>query len=426
MSQDLLSRAAETLKLNDLGRYTVPRHGLYPFQWNWDSCFTALAQVYFDETRAWMEIETLFEHQWSDGMVPHIIFHKHDDGYFPGPEVWRTERDVPTSGITQPPVAGFTIVELYRRSKDRDAAAERARALLLKVVKWHEWFYRCRDPMSTGLVAVIHPWETGRDNSADWDEAFERVPTEGVEPFVRKDTQHANPAHRPTQSQYERYIWLVQKFRSLNWDNEKLHEASPFRMVDPGFNAILLRSIAEVRGLAVELGETEIATRSELMLKKGLNALDSLWNESINQYSCYDRILGKLIDTPSVGGILAVFAPIPNSRALSISQRIEIIAKTARYLVPSHDLNDASYDGERYWRGPVWLIVNFMISNGLDQAGLHEIAKRIKRNSLELIETGGFAEYYNPMNGNPCGGDKFTWTAAIVIEFLKNADVSNS
>ena len=90
---------------------------------------TALAQVYFDEARAWVEIETLFAHQWDDGMVPHIIFHKMDDGYFPGPDVWSTGRDVPTSGITQPPVAGFAIRQIFLRSKDRDAAAERARLL---------------------------------------------------------------------------------------------------------------------------------------------------------------------------------------------------------------------------------------------------------------------------------------------------------
>ena len=420
MSEELITQAAKILELNDLGHYTVPRHGLYPFQWNWDSCLTALAQVHFNEERAWTEIKTLFDHQWDDGMVPHIIFHKHDDGYFPGPDIWHTGRDIPTSGITQPPVAGFAIAKLYHRSKNRDKAKDHAQALLPKVMKWHEWFYRCRDPLGTGLVAVIHPWETGRDNSVDWDEALERVPTEGVLQFVRKDIQHTNPAHRPTQSQYERYIWLVQKFRFLAWDNEKLHDASPFKMVDPGFNAILLRSVAEIRSLATELGEVEIAARSDLMLKRGLSALDGLWNETLGQYTCYDRVLEKGIDVPSVGGILTVFAPIPTTRAHAIAYRVELISQTAKYLIPSHDPNDSCYDGERYWRGPVWLIVNYMISNGMCQAGLHDIAKNIEIDSLKLIQSGGFAEYYNPITGAPCGGDQFTWTAAMVIEFLKD------
>ena len=80
------------LRENDRGSYTVPTKGLYPFQWNWDSCFTALGLSHFDPGRAWTEIETLFAHQWDDGMVPHMVFHEAAPGYFPGPEVWSTGR----------------------------------------------------------------------------------------------------------------------------------------------------------------------------------------------------------------------------------------------------------------------------------------------------------------------------------------------
>ena len=93
---ELIARAIEILRENDRGHYTVPTKGLYPFQWNWDSALTALGQAHFDEDRAWTEIETLMAHQWPCGMVPHIIFHEHDDGYFPGPDVWQTSRPVPT------------------------------------------------------------------------------------------------------------------------------------------------------------------------------------------------------------------------------------------------------------------------------------------------------------------------------------------
>ncbi|MBU0781249.1 MAG: hypothetical protein KKC72_14545, partial [Alphaproteobacteria bacterium] len=237
MANAIFDHAAEILRENDRGTYTVPTHGLYPFQWNWDSCLTAIGQAHIDEGRAWTEIDTLFDHQWDDGMVPHIVFHQHDDGYFPGPNVWQTHRPTPTSGITQPPVAGFAVRRIFDMAKDRDMARARAGALLPKIAAWHDWFFRSRDPQGTGLVAIIHPWESGRDNSVDWDAAFERVPTTGVLPFVRRDTQHANPDHRPTQAQYERYIYLVQLFRGLNWDNTKLHDASPFQVVDPGFNA---------------------------------------------------------------------------------------------------------------------------------------------------------------------------------------------
>jgi len=99
-SAELMQKAEGILALNDRGSYTVPTYGLYPFQWNWDSCLVALGQRHSNEPRAWLELHTLFDHQWDDGMVPHIVFHEPDDGYFPGPDVWATGKQVPTTGIT--------------------------------------------------------------------------------------------------------------------------------------------------------------------------------------------------------------------------------------------------------------------------------------------------------------------------------------
>jgi glycogen debranching enzyme len=419
MRQDLIDQAIAVMRLNDRGSYTVPTHGLYPFQWNWDSALSALGFAHFDEDRALTEIETLMAHQWDDGMVPHIIFHQHDDGYFPGPTVWRTGREVPTSGITQPAVAGFALRRLIDRSPNRAAHANRARALLPRIHAWHAWFFRTRDPQGTGLVAIIHPWESGRDNSIDWDDAFTRVPTEGVEPFQRRDTSHANPAHRPTDEQYKRYIYLVQLFRSLNWDTAKLHDASPFRIVDPGFNAILIRACADLAVLADSLGEADIARQSHALAEKGIAAMESLWHPGLGQYVCFDRVAGKLVESPSVGGLLAAFCAVPRARAAAIARRIALLGNHCRFLVPSHDPQSPDFDGKRYWRGPVWLVVNYMIADGLAFAGETTTADRITAGSIRLIEEGGFAEYYDPITAEPCGGGSFTWTAAMVIEMLK-------
>jgi len=413
--------AIEVLKENDRGHYTVPTKGLYPFQWNWDSCFTALGQAHFDEDRAWTEIETLFEHQWPDGMVPHIVFHVLDDGYFPGADVWDTKRPTPTSGITQPPIAGFALRQLFERTTDRAMAERRARALLPKIEKWSAWFYTNRDPHGEGLVAILHPWEAGRDNSIDWDEAFERVPTDGIAPYTRRDTQHADPAHRPTKEQYDRYLWLVEHFRSLGWDNSKLHDASPFQLVDPGFNAILIRGCEDIAAVAEALGDHDTARRNRERAVKGLVALDALWSERHGQYLCFDRVAGKLVDSASIGGLIPVFAAIPAARAEAIGRVISRQAEKLKYVVASHDPNDDRFDAKRYWRGPVWLVCNFLIVNGLTHAGRQQEADLITRSSLELIEQSGFAEYYDPYTGEPCGGGRFTWTAAMVLEFLSSS-----
>lgn len=417
----MYARAAEILSLNDRGHYTVPTSGLYPFQWNWDSCLVAIGQQHLNEARAWLEIRTLFDHQWSDGMVPHIVFHKLDDGYFPGPDVWSTGREVPTTGITQPPVAGFAVWRLYERAKDKALARQHATVLMGAIDRWHEWFYTHRDPQGTGLVALIHPWESGRDNSVDWDAALGRVPTEGLQPYQRRDLQHAEADHRPTKDQYDRYISLVQHFRSLQWDNSKLHDASPFKVVDPGFNAILIRSCADLAQLAEQLGDESLAARNRARAGKGLAALESLWSDSLQQYQCYDRAVNSLVSSASVGGLLPALTSIPTHRADALVRRMEDIGETAGYLVASHDPADPRYDAKRYWRGPSWLIINYLIADGLQQAGHTDLVRRIQSASLDLINRSGFAEYYDPETGEPCGGSTFSWTAAMVMEFLRES-----
>ena len=412
----LTQNAIDILRENDRGTYTVPTKGLYPFQWNWDSCLTALGQRHFDESRAWTEIETLFDHQWPCGMVPHIVFHQMDDGYFPGPDVWATGRPVPTSGITQPAVAGFALKRLFDRATDRDQATRRAAALLPKVAAWHRWFFATRDPMGEGLVAIIHPWEAGRDNSIDWDGPLDRVPTEGIAPYTRRDTQHADPTHRPTKAQYDRYLWLVEHFRALNWDTSKLHDASPFQVVDPGFNAILLRSCADLADLADALGDADLAAECRAQAARGQAALEALWSDEHGQYLCRDRVTGDLIDSASIGGLLAAFCAIPATRAAAIAASIE--RHDTQYRVASHSPQDPRFDGKRYWRGPVWLVVNYMIADGLARAGQAVAAARITASSLDLIRESGFAEYYDPQTSEPLGGGRFTWTAAMVLEFL--------
>jgi len=414
-------RAGRILADNDHGSYTVPTKGLYPFQWNWDSCLTALGQRHFDERRAFTEIETLLAHQWPDGMVPHIVFHKNDDGYFPGPGVWNTKRPTPTSGITQPPVLGLVLRRLYEEARDKALAAERIRPLLAKAAAWHQWFYAVRDPEGTGLVALLHPWESGRDNSVDWDEALARVPTEGVEPYQRRDTQHVNAAQRPHKAEYDRYVWLVQRFRSLDWDNTKLHDASPFQVVDPGFNAILIRSDEDVAHLAELLGVKGIPEEARQRVAKARGAFDMLWSDRHGQYVCLDRVAGRLVDNASIGGLLPLVASVGTpERQRKLRDRIRILRGQVNYGIPSQDPSDPRFEAKRYWRGPVWIIVNYLIADGLKRCGLDDAAAEVIADSLALIEKSGFAEYYDPHTGEGLGGGSFTWTAAMVAELVSS------
>jgi len=83
------------------------------------------------------------------------------------------------------------------------------------------------------------------------------------------------------------------------------------------------------------------------------------------------------------------------------------------YAVPSLDPFDEKLDEKRYWRGPVWGIVNYMIADGLKCAGEDLWSDRIRKDTAKLMEQHGFAEYYDPKTGEGLGGVDFSWTAAM-------------
>jgi hypothetical protein len=65
-----VEKARRILDQNWTGSYTKPAPALYPHQWNWDSAFIAMGRSHYDTPRAMLEIETLFDAQWQNGMVP--------------------------------------------------------------------------------------------------------------------------------------------------------------------------------------------------------------------------------------------------------------------------------------------------------------------------------------------------------------------
>jgi hypothetical protein len=65
-----------------------------------------------------------------------------------------------------------------------------------------------------------------------------------------------------------------------------------------------------------------------------------------------------------------------------------------------------------------------MLADGLARNGHVDDAAAIAADSLPLLATGGFAEYYDPLTGEGLGGRRFTWTAAMVADLLKPRECS--
>lgn len=417
MTDTMDESARATLRANDRGGYTVPNGRVYPFQWNWDSAFVALGFDRFDRPRAWEEIETLFRAQWADGFVPHIVFWQDDPGYFPGPSVWDTGKDPVTSGITQPPVAATSVRALWDSAKEAgesEAYRPRLEALFPKLMDWHRWFRDRRDPDGRGVVIAMHPWETGRDNSPEWDAPGEPIDVSNVGEYVRRDTGHLDHKMRPTKLEYDRYLALVQYGRAQGWDHARITAGNPFQVADVGMSMILLRANRDLLALAEELGRTAEAAELRELVARAEAGIGWLWDEEHGCWCSRDRLTGRPSGYVTSASFLGFYAGLRDpARDAAMLAHFDRIAAQIRYMVPSLDPEDPGFQMIRYWRGPVWAVVNWMIGTGLAEAGHADRAARVREDTLALMRLNGFQEAYSPIDGAASGGDDFSWTAAI-------------
>ncbi|MGH7903752.1 MAG: MGH1-like glycoside hydrolase domain-containing protein, partial [Candidatus Dormibacteraceae bacterium] len=82
------------------------------------------------------------------------------------------------------------------------------------------------------------------------------------------------------------------------------------------------------------------------------------------------------------------------------------------------DPREACFDPARYWRGPVWVNVNWLAIEGLARCGLAEEANGLGGATLAMLERSGMSEYFDARDGSPLGIGGFTWTAALTLDLL--------
>ncbi len=411
-------RARRVLAQNDRGGYTVPSPGLYPFQWNWDSAVVALGWMTFDESRAWRELDRLFEGQWDSGLLPHIVFHVPADTYFPGPGEWGTadRHHPPTSSISQPPLAATMVRMMSERAADPDLAKRAVAQLLPKLLAWHRWWFRDRDPEGTGLVATFHPWESGLDNSPAWDEPLAAVPPTS-RAYARRDTGFVDAARRPRQADYDRYVYLMDFFRQTKFDPARIYAECPYRVADFGLNTILLRATDDLAELCHRHDEPGAAEEMGAAADRSRRALAGLWSEKSGVYVSRDTRTGRLLEARTHSTFLAWYGRVAHS--VEVDRRLlagcnDWLARVPQGLPSTHP-DAPEFEPQRYWRGPVWPHMNWLIAQGLAEAGHAAPPTALRHSTRSLIARGGFREYFNPLTGEGYGGSDFSWTAAVTL-----------
>jgi len=407
----LTQDAINLLSRNDRGGYTIPTAGLYPHQRNWDSDFAALGFATFDKERAWTEVLSLIAGQWPNGMIPSIIFRSDDPDYFPGPSRWgRTPGEIPSTGVSQPPVLATVVRQIA--GDDLVRLAEVFDALCA----FSRWYHN--DRTAHGIVATVHPWETGRDNCPEWNiglDAMQVAPD--LAPYERKDNTHVDPSYRPSQEQYDKYLTIVNFGDRLGWDQRQLTDEGPFLMADPNIHFILLRADKDLLAMGRALGKSpETLAEIQTWIAKGEKASDYLWSEELGAFTVRDLRSGACSAGFSNASALCFYAGTGTAHQRNrVLENLTRIADKVDYMLPSWDPDAPGFEAQRYWCGPVWPQMNYMTALGLAEQGEQALADRINGDLIRAIEKFGFWECFNPLTGEGCVGANFSWTAALYL-----------
>ena len=414
-----INRAKKTLLGNRRRGYTLPTNNkLYPAQWNWDSGFIALGYSYFNLNFALKEINTLLEGQWKDGMVPHILFHKINTNYYPNYTSWNCGNKIHSSGITQPPILATILKRILDKNKINRSQSINVKKIIKKIKKFHEWFIQFRDPKKTGLVSILHPWESGYDNSPIWDRSMEQIKIEKNLKYVRADNKVINPEYRPLNIDYDRYVTIKNHLRKIKYNPKLAYKSSPFNVIDVGFNSIFLKANKDLICLLdkFNLDQSKINKYIKLTEKNFLK----LYDKKKETFFSKDIKNKKKIYIPSITNYFVLFADLDNHKInKKLIQNLKKYNSNEKYFFSSIKPNHKSFEEKRYWRGPVWINCNWFIYQGLKNKDI-TFSNFVRKKTIELLEKSSFYEYFSCKDGQPMGANNFSWSASLYLDLKIN------
>jgi hypothetical protein len=356
--------------------YTCPSPRHYPWQWYWDSCFTAIVWRHFDPDRARRELESLLAAQREDGFIGHTIFWNH-----PLRDLRRftyniTARGALSTSTIQPPLLAWAW-----RITVGDPAAEP------RIAAHYNWLAGHRDLDGDGLIWIIQPDESGLDASPQFD------------PVWGHQT-HGRPG----------FPLLVRRNRHHDFDLRSVVNAGGPVCCEVVTNVLY--------GLALlALGRRSITPA----------IVERLYDERTGLFSpaAWPKPQAAI---PTTWSALAPLALPDLPEAIGRRLVEEHLLDPRRFWLPvpppsvsAGDPKFSARDGvpglRRYWRGPTWINAAWLVWLGLIRLGYSDSAETLVERLSAAVSGAGLREYYHPYTGRGMGAPSFAWST-LILEML--------
>lgn len=354
-------------------------------QWIWDAMFVVellailpdkkelirgVFQNYWDFQDRWNQKRPDYAHN----MVPCMI----------EPRNTTTWNEYPA--YSQIPILGWGLERVFNRNRDR----ELLRQSLGPLEKFHEWYWRERDVMDTGLIAV-----------GSYSEII----------------QHGR---------YETFD------NECNLDDLKL-TVHPRRKGDgeglwygdiclPGNTGYLISSEKSLERLAKEIGDHAMSERRRKRIEKSVEAVRKyMWDDESGCFLAVNRDTLEKIRVATIGSWMPLMAEVPTSKmAGRMAETIMTDHWQTPLPVPTVDWKDKRWVSNSYWRGDVWPAPNYQVADGFARYGYHDIAAGICDKTIANALKNGINEHYDSLSGQPLGVPYLGMTCTIVTMMLDN------
>jgi hypothetical protein len=354
--------------------YTRPSPGHYPWQFYWDSCFTAITWRHFDPVRSRRELQSLLAAQREDGFIGHTIFWDTPLEGFRRFTYNVTSSDAQMTSSIQPPLLAWAW---------RIAVGDPAE--VPEIAAHHRWLEANRDLEGDGLIWIVQPDESGMDASPQFD-------------VVWGNRAHGLPG----------FVQLVRRNRRLGYDARRVAAAGGPVVCEVMTNVLysLARSALGLPSLTATIVERMYDDRTALF--SALVRPQPKRRASVTWAALSPLALP---DLPEEIGHRLVQEHLLNPSEFWLHVPPPSVAAND----PAFSTSDRPFLGpRRYWRGPTWMNAAWLLWLGLVRLGYDEQAKQLSDRLSAVVLQAGLREYYHPRNGAGMGAVDFAWSTLVV------------
>jgi hypothetical protein len=357
--------------------YSAPNQQVYPWMWLWDSCFHSLVWHSLGDKRAHQELHSIFDWQTEAGFVPHM-------GYQADPEAARSmwgRRGA--SVITQPPMYGHALRQLALDGY-HDAALEQKAAAGLR------WLFRHR-MAPNGLIRVLHPWETGCDDSPRW------------------------ASWQP--SPFDRASWgaIKRDMVSTLVIEDGASVANPrFDVCSASFNALV----------AFNTMETGMALEDPALVEMALGLAAAIDEQMWDGQKCTwvdllpsGHVCSSADTLDSLLGVL--ITPDQDKRRLVLDRVLDDQVFGGSFGPAGVSRHEDTFDAAGYWRGAAWPQLTYLLWVAATESGMREHADRLSSLLRGGADHSGYAEYWDPDTGRGLGAIPQSWSLLATIPMAR-------